>query len=176
MNFIQVRNPRSGQVDYEFNKLSNEELAAKCTQLRNAQPEWWNQGVTKRIAVLQNFVEVLERHKSAIFDALCKDTGRWGLSKMEIDALQGYITERCEQAPEILRTVEGQSTSGMVSFQQQYVPYSLVTDISPWNYPLILSFLDAIPALIAGCAVIIKPSEITPRFIEPINRGYIRGT
>ena len=55
-----------------------------------------------------------------------------------------------------------------VSFRQQYVPYSLLTAISPWNYPLILSFLDAVPALLAGCSVAIKPSEVTPRFVDPV--------
>ena len=40
--------------------------------------------------------------------------------------------------------------------------------ISPWNFPLLLSLIDAIPALITGCAVIVKPSEITPRFIQPL--------
>ena len=169
MSLIQVRNPRTGQVDYEFEKLSKDELANKCSELRNAQGDWWKQGVKKRVVVLKRFIDALEKHKPAIFDALCKDTGRWGLSKMEIEALQGYIAERCEQAPEILKTVEGQTANGKVSFQQQYVPYALVADISPWNYPLILSFLDSISALIAGSAVIIKPSEITPRFIEPIN-------
>ena len=44
----------------------------------------------------------------------------------------------------------------------QYRPYPVVGVISPWNFPLILSLGDAIPALIAGCAVVIKPSEITP--------------
>ena len=44
----------------------------------------------------------------------------------------------------------------------QYRPYPVVGVISPWNFPLILSLGDAIPALLAGCAVVIKPSEITP--------------
>ena len=44
----------------------------------------------------------------------------------------------------------------------QYRPYPVVGVISPWNFPLILSLGDAIPALIAGCAVVVKPSEITP--------------
>ena len=43
-----------------------------------------------------------------------------------------------------------------------YRPYPVVGVISPWNFPLILSLGDAIPALMAGCAVVIKPSEITP--------------
>ena len=40
--------------------------------------------------------------------------------------------------------------------------------ISPWNLPLILSTIDTIPALLAGCAVVVKPSEITPRFVAPL--------
>ena len=40
--------------------------------------------------------------------------------------------------------------------------------ISPWNFPLTLALIDAVPALSAGCAVIVKPSEVTPRFIRPL--------
>jgi acyl-CoA reductase-like NAD-dependent aldehyde dehydrogenase len=40
--------------------------------------------------------------------------------------------------------------------------------ISPWNFPLTLSLIDAIPALLAGCAVLVKPSEVTPRFVVPL--------
>lgn len=167
MNSIRVRNPRTGQLDYQFEKLSNDELSSKCTALRSAQHDWWLQGTAKRIEVLRQFADVIGKHKNEIFDALCRDTGRWGLSEMEIDALQVYTEERCVQALEVMKAVKGRSASGKISFQQQYIPYSLVVVISPWNYPFILSFLDAIPALLAGCAVIIKPSEVTPRFIEP---------
>ena len=44
----------------------------------------------------------------------------------------------------------------------QYRPHPVVGIISPWNFPLILSVGDAIPALQAGCAVVVKPSEFTP--------------
>jgi aldehyde dehydrogenase (NAD+) len=40
--------------------------------------------------------------------------------------------------------------------------------ISPWNFPLLLSTIDLIPALVAGAAVVVKPSEVTPRFAEPV--------
>jgi acyl-CoA reductase-like NAD-dependent aldehyde dehydrogenase len=48
------------------------------------------------------------------------------------------------------------------------VPYPLVGCISPWNFPLTLALIDAVPALAAGCAVLVKPSEVTPRFIRPL--------
>jgi acyl-CoA reductase-like NAD-dependent aldehyde dehydrogenase len=51
------------------------------------------------------------------------------------------------------------------------VPYALVGVISPWNFPLTLAMIDAIPALLAGCAVIIKPSEIAPRFVDPMKES-----
>jgi acyl-CoA reductase-like NAD-dependent aldehyde dehydrogenase len=54
-----------------------------------------------------------------------------------------------------------------ISYRSQYVPYPLVGIISPWNFPVSLCFIDAIPALLAGCAVFVKPSEVTPRFVAP---------
>ena len=50
------------------------------------------------------------------------------------------------------------------------MPYPLVGVISPWNFPLLLSTIDTIPALLAGCAVVVKPSEIAPRFLEPLRQ------
>lgn len=49
-------------------------------------------------------------------------------------------------------------------------PYVQVAVISPWNFPLLLALIDAIPALLAGCAVAIKPSEVTPRFAAVLRR------
>jgi len=44
----------------------------------------------------------------------------------------------------------------------RHEPHHLVGVIGPWNYPLVNGFCDCIPALMAGCAVLLKPSEITP--------------
>jgi acyl-CoA reductase-like NAD-dependent aldehyde dehydrogenase len=50
-------------------------------------------------------------------------------------------------------------------------PYQILGAISPWNFPLLLSFIDVIPALLAGCSAVIKPSEVTPRFAVPVARS-----
>jgi acyl-CoA reductase-like NAD-dependent aldehyde dehydrogenase len=55
-----------------------------------------------------------------------------------------------------------------VQVRSQFVPIPLLGVISPWNAPLMMSLMDAVPALLAGCAAIIKPSEVTPRFVGPI--------
>ena len=59
----------------------------------------------------------------------------------------------------------------LITYRTQLVPYALVGVISPWNFPLTLSLIDAIPALLAGCAVLVKPSEVTPRFVAPVNES-----
>jgi succinate-semialdehyde dehydrogenase / glutarate-semialdehyde dehydrogenase len=42
------------------------------------------------------------------------------------------------------------------------VPLGLIAVISPWNFPILLALIDAVPALAAGCIAIVKPSEVTP--------------
>ena len=60
----------------------------------------------------------------------------------------------------------------MKRLRVQFRPYPVVGVISPWNFPLILSLGDAIPALQAGCAVVIKPSEITPLGLAEIVKAW----
>ncbi|MEO8445831.1 MAG: aldehyde dehydrogenase family protein, partial [Gammaproteobacteria bacterium] len=56
-------------------------------------------------------------------------------------------------------------------YSHQLVPYPLVGAISPWNFPVALSLIDTVPALLAGCAVFVKPSEVTPRFVDPLKKS-----
>ena len=59
--------------------------------------------------------------------------------------------------------------------QVQYRPHPVVGIISPWNFPLILALGDAIPALQAGAAVVIKPSEFTPLGLIEVVEAWKRG-
>ena len=168
MTTIDVRNPRTGENDYQIPVLSEAEIAAECKRLREGQSAWQSMGVEARIEVLTQFSAALNDHRDSIIDSLTLDTGRLVLSEMELDGLRGYTGARCSHAASVLEEISDSNDGETVSFKQQYVPYPLLAVISPWNYPLILSFLDAVPALLAGCAVIIKPSEVTPRFIDPV--------
>jgi acyl-CoA reductase-like NAD-dependent aldehyde dehydrogenase len=58
-----------------------------------------------------------------------------------------------------------------ILISNRHVPYPLLGVIAPWNFPLLLALIDAIPALLAGCAVLIKPSEVTPRFIPELRKA-----
>ena len=166
---INVRNPRTGQYDYTFKASSAADVARSANLRRTHQVSWEQSGVENRIAVLRQWQAALMKHKDAITTAVAADTGRISLATAEFFALLGSIDRWCDAAPELLIQSRVQS-KGMpdVEIFSDVSPYPLLGAISPWNFPLLLSFIDVMPALLAGSAAIIKPSEVTSRFIEPL--------
>ena len=99
---------------------------------------------------------------------MVSDTGRLSASVLEIDSFLAIIDRWCRLAPELLQNSAKNTAIPFIALEQTSVPYPRVGVISPWNFPLLLSTIDTIPALLAGCAVIVKPSEIAPRFVAPL--------
>jgi len=171
METLQVRNPRDGQFDFQIFVPEPGALARRAAQLRAAQRDWAASEVAARVAVLQRWKEQLLAQRDAVVSALTVDTGRHLLANAEFNGTIGAIDRWCAQAPALVREDSGQSKAQpSLTFRTQLVPYALVGVISPWNFPLTLSLIDAIPALLAGCAVLVKPSEVAPRFATPLKR------
>lgn len=168
---MKIRNPRTGEDDYEISPLDGAALAQCAAQMRQRQIAWAAYSPSQRCKIMLKFADAIERHRDAIADALIVDTGRAAISQIEIDGVIGMI-KRCEgSAPFLIAraaTKDRPTSISTVSTSTQLLPYSLVGVISPWNFPLTNALIDAISALAAGCAVIVKPSEITPRFIRPL--------
>jgi acyl-CoA reductase-like NAD-dependent aldehyde dehydrogenase len=166
---IRVRNPRTGEHDYDIPITDDAAIADIEAELRRHQEKWQALGVEGRVAVLLEFRDALLRHTDAIVSALSVDTGRHALAAGEMMGLVAMIDRWCLLAPDLIRTEERPSTAlPHITMRDQLQPYPLLGVISPWNFPLLLSFIDAIPALLAGCAVIVKPSEVTPRFAAAV--------
>ena len=168
---MKVRNPRTGIPDYEIAPLGDDEVAAACASLRERQVAWAAQSFAERAAILERFAASIEAQADALSTALETDTGRRAISRIEVTATITAIrrwTVRGEAVVTGAYPVEQATGIPGVTARVRLVPYSLVGVISPWNFPLTLALIDAIPALAAGCAVIVKPSEVTPRFILPL--------
>ena len=165
---ISIRNPRLGKVDYWITPPTPEQLAEQCSRLRAAQSNWQQSGLEQRIEDLQQWKQALLSQKDKLIQALVTDTGRLSESIAELDGVISSIDRWCRLAPELLSPEEKKAAIPFIRLKQQLVSYPLVGIISPWNLPLLLSLIDAIPALLAGCAVVVKPSEIAPRFIQPL--------
>ena len=81
----------------------------------------------------------------------------------------GAAERWCRLAPELLQPpASRRSEIPGIELGWTTSPYPVVAVISPWNFPLILTLIDAVPALAAGCAVLAKASKVTPRFVEPL--------
>jgi len=169
MTVMHARNPRTGQLDYEFQATDAAQLQTQVQAARAAQAQWFSNGLEARIQALHAWADVLERDGGEIVKALALDTGRQRISEEELGAVIHFIHGYCEHAPQVLAQPFKKFTNNPnVVFKTTFVPYPVVGVISPWNFPLVLSFIDAIPALVAGAAVVLKPSEVTPRFVEPL--------
>ncbi len=168
---MKIRNPRTGEDDYEITPMDGAALATCAADIRQRQVAWAAYSPSQRCKIMLRFAGAIERHRGDIANALIQDTGRAAISQIEIDGVIGMI-KRCEgSAPFMIARAmakDRQTSIPSISTSIQLVPYPLVGVISPWNFPLTLALIDAISALAAGCAVIVKPSEITPRFIRPL--------
>ncbi len=166
---MKIRNPRSGLDDHAITPLDAPALAAVATRLRAAQPEWAARA--DRPAVLHRAADAIARHRAAIAQALTVDTGRAAISQIEVDGTVRLIRRWADSAEAIMAAHRPQDRPTAVpgiTTSTRLVPYRLAGVIAPWNFPLTLALIDAIPALGAGCAVMVKPSEVTPRFIRPL--------
>jgi succinate-semialdehyde dehydrogenase / glutarate-semialdehyde dehydrogenase len=165
---MKVRNPRTGDEDYDIAPLNADTIATLATDLRKRQADWLK---ADRPAALHKLADAVERHAEAITNALTIDTGRASISRIEVTGTIRLIRRWANNAADIVvkHEVVNRATSiPGISTSTRLVPYPLVGVISPWNFPLTLALIDAIPALTAGCTVIVKPSEVTPRFIRPL--------
>ena len=172
---IDVRNPRTGEVDYQIKAASIDEIAAISDALRAAQPAWLALGSQGRAAVLNRWADAIEGNGAALVEALSIDTGRIAIAKVEVFSVAGILRRWAEAGPAIIEGLDlknVQSANPTVTVSNRHVPYQLFGAIAPWNFPMLLAMIDAVPALMAGCAVLIKPSEVTPRFI-PVLRNTI---
>ncbi|MFT3816853.1 MAG: aldehyde dehydrogenase family protein [Rubrivivax sp.] len=171
MTVMKARNPRSGVLDYEF-EAADAAAVKRCTDAaRKAQLRWFDGGLEQRVEALRAWADVLEHEGQAVVAALSVDTGRHRISHEELGAVVHFIHGYCDAAPEVLaQPFKHFKNNPSMVFKTTLVPYAVVGIISPWNFPLVLSFIDAIPALVAGAAVVIKPSEVTPRFVDPLLR------
>jgi succinate-semialdehyde dehydrogenase/glutarate-semialdehyde dehydrogenase len=168
----EVKNPYTGEIDYSFTDPSTAEISALSQQLKSSQPTWQALGVNGRIGALRELQQSLAKHQDAIVEALIVDTGRTRVANLEPAIVSGMLSRTLEIAEAALAdTAHRHSQVPGVDGWESREPFGLVVNITPWNFPMILSFLDTFPALVAGNAVIIKGSEVTPRWIEAVNRA-----
>jgi acyl-CoA reductase-like NAD-dependent aldehyde dehydrogenase len=164
---IKVENPATGEVVGTVPNLSPADVAEMAVRGREAQIGWQAMGFEGRGRVLLRAQKWLLDHSDRVVRTIVSETGKaWEDAQLaELGYGAGAFGYWAKQAPEMLADERIRSSNPFVVGKKlvvRYQPLGLVGVIGPWNFPLTNSFGDCIPALAAGNAVILKPSEITP--------------
>ncbi|MCU0283098.1 MAG: succinic semialdehyde dehydrogenase [Candidatus Nanopelagicales bacterium] len=128
-----------------------------------AQGRWAQTDVAERRRIMLRFHDLLLTHRDECLDLIQWETGKTRMDAMK--ELLGVCTIARHYARVARRMLEPQRPLGLlplltrVSVERH--PVGVVADIAPWNYPLFLALADAIPALMAGNAVVLKPDHQT---------------
>jgi acyl-CoA reductase-like NAD-dependent aldehyde dehydrogenase len=172
-----VRDPARGTVVGELPIDDPGAVADAVARARAAQPAWAAIGPRERGRLLRRARREMVRVRGEIIDRLEQETGKARFDVAgELMGVCMDIGHLARHAPRWLRTerVSTRPLFGKRGFVT-YKPRGVVGIISPWNAPLNLAIGDAVPALLAGNAVVIKPSELTPlatlRAVEAMNRA-----
>ena len=169
---LPVTDPRTGQTDFEMPVADASAVAEVAGRLRRAQAAWGELPVEARCEVLGRWAKLIDGpYRQAIIAADSRDTGYGQISRIAPDMMLGILRGNIATAARQLAAAHREGTARSnpeVGFRTVLKPYPILGVISPWNAPTMLSMLHAIPPLFAGCAVLVKPSEVTPRYVEPL--------
>ncbi|WP_424015503.1 succinic semialdehyde dehydrogenase [Halorubrum xinjiangense] len=141
-----------------------DDVAAAVERARAAQEEWAETPAAERARIVERFGELVADRREELLDVLQIETGKSRRTAVEelFDVPSGcsYVAS---EAPDALAEERRRGVApGITTATVTREPVGVVGVISPWNYPLTLSMADAIPALAAGNAVVLKPDEKTP--------------
>ncbi len=163
---FEVLNPADGSVIANVPVDGPGEVAATVARVHANQPAWEALGIRGRARWMGKLRDWLLDNQDRIAATMQRETGKvWAEASSETPYLMDLINFYSKKAGKYIGDERVPAHSPLMKVKKlrvQYRPYPVVGVISPWNFPLILSLGDAIPALIAGCAVVIKPSEVTP--------------
>jgi acyl-CoA reductase-like NAD-dependent aldehyde dehydrogenase len=163
---IEVRNPATGETIASVPVDSPAAVAETVARVRANQVEWEAIGIEGRYHWLGKLRDWLLDNRERVLDTMQAETG-----KVRADAANepAYLADLINfygtRAARYIGEESVRPHSALLAAKKlriQYRPHPVVGIISPWNFPLILALGDAIPALQAGAAVVIKPSEFTP--------------
>jgi len=159
-------NPATGEVLREFESASEGDVQAALARARAAQAAWQELGVRKRVEVLREFQRLLHERKSEIAAAITQEVGKPRVEALVTEVLVVLDAARflIENAYRLLReeTVpHGNLATKLKRGWMVREPHGVIGIISPWNYPFSIPATETLAALVAGNAVILKPSEFT---------------
>ncbi len=167
MASIKVVDPLTGNKLHEIEAHSASDLALRFQSAREAQPGWAAAGSKARARVASQLVDSLIAKQEDLMDMLQKETGKSRSHAFEeITGALAAISYYAKVTPKLMKR---QKVRGgvplLISAYTEPAPVGAVGIVTPWNYPLALTMMDVIPALMAGNAVVQKADNQTAKTV-----------
>ena len=165
--FVDSIDPSTNELVARFQATRTSDLPAIFNCARQAQKEWAARPLAERCAALLRLRDAIYSRHDHIADAISRETGKPRVEAIFAEVLLALDTTNflARQAPRWLRAervphhnLALKAKSGWMEFH----PQGVVAIISPWNYPFSIPIAQLAPALVAGNAVLLKPSELIP--------------
>ncbi|MBU2222538.1 MAG: succinylglutamate-semialdehyde dehydrogenase [Gammaproteobacteria bacterium] len=158
-------NPANGTTIWQGQAADAQQVDLAVKTARTAFIEWSQRSLSERIVIVQAFAEQLKQHAEAMATLIAEETGKalWE-SRTEVAAMTGKIAISIKAHAERTGTVEN-AMPGAKAFIR-HKPHGVVAVFGPYNFPGHLPNGHIVPAIIAGNAVLFKPSELTPKVAE----------
>jgi acyl-CoA reductase-like NAD-dependent aldehyde dehydrogenase len=163
---IDVLSPADGSIVGSAANLTADEVAAAVAGLRAEQPSWEALGIRARRTWLEQYRDWLLDHDKELVTLLQAETAKPSQeARLELAMSLDLINYYCKHAEAVLADEHPRGHNLITKSKRLTItrrPYPVVGVITPWNVPLLISLVDSAPALLAGAAVVVKPSEVTP--------------
>jgi lactaldehyde dehydrogenase/glycolaldehyde dehydrogenase len=159
---IDVHNPATEDVIAELTSATDSEVETAVEAANTAQVDWGRRPATERGELVREVADLLLEYKNELAGLIVKEQGKpRSVAEGEIEA----AADLAEYNAEWDRRIEGDILPGDTrdeSIHLQRQPVGVVAGIIPWNYPIAVFIRKFAPALVAGNALVAKPSEETP--------------
>jgi acyl-CoA reductase-like NAD-dependent aldehyde dehydrogenase len=162
---FEVSSPVTGAVLGRYTVTNKEEVDRALETARSVQAEWAKTSIKHRTRLMQGALKILLKRQDEIIERLIAETGRPTIETLMIEMFaacdaMNYYSRRAKSLLADRRV--GLHLLRLKSAKVVHRPMGVVAVISPWNGPFILSINPTIQAVLAGNAVLLKPSEVTP--------------
>ena len=158
---LSITNPATGALVLRVAADGPREVAARYAAARAAQPRWAATPMRRRIAAIEKFRELIIARTDALANTLTQEVGKpIRQSRNELKGLIGRLDFFIAESARALREQKVfVDAAQKLDERITHEPLGVVANISAWNYPYFVGSNVFVPALVAGNAVLYKPSE-----------------
>jgi acetolactate synthase-1/2/3 large subunit len=156
-----VINPATGQAFAQCPQATTDDLNTAVSAAKSAMPAWAALPDEDRIEAIRKLGDLLEVHRDELSKLITREQGKTqsGLgANFELDGCIGWTRTTAALKLDVEPLINNDDE--LVEVHRK--PVGVVASITPWNWPLMIGIWHIMPALRAGCTVVMKPSPFTP--------------